>query len=165
MNIVSQFHHLTVVLWKMLQSVGKMLLFCLVEYKSNCGIYSHIFGFAGLHDVGAIFFNILWISNCVNITMLNKAEKRLYKECLADRLNHTVYNAQSLRLKTKGCLLNPRSKKPGNGYWTADGPDLAIIMPIVLSWRKITPDCLCIAAEKVTDYFEITTTDKRKKKT
>lgn len=32
MNIVSQFHHLTVVLWKMLQSVGKMLLFCLVEY-------------------------------------------------------------------------------------------------------------------------------------
>ncbi len=96
--------------------------------------------------------------------MLNKAEKRLYKECLADRLNHTVYNAQSLRLKTKGCLLNPRSKKPGNGYWTADGPDLAIIMPIVLSWRKITLDCLCIAAEKLTDYFEITTTDKRKKK-
>ncbi len=32
----------------------------LLGYKINCAIYSHIFGFAGLHDVAAaIFLNIL----------------------------------------------------------------------------------------------------------
>lgn len=34
--------------------------------------------------------------------------------------------------KSKGWLLDMRLKKPVNGYWTADGSDLAIIVSFMI---------------------------------
>ncbi len=72
-------------------------------------------------------------------------------------LNHTVHLIMhSVWVWNYGCLLNLRSKKPVNGYWTADGPDLTII---VLSWYKEdSPRLFVHRCWKINDYFEITTT-------